>query len=94
MEDSIADLGGLLDALDITVPVHLIGNSYGGTIALDFAWSTRIGWQYRVDRGALNVEGWAEQIAAERERVALVVAEMGEENLQAWIRRSAARWCA
>ena len=34
-----------------------------------------------------NVEGWAEQIAAERERVGQVVAEMGEENLQAWIRR-------
>ena len=68
--------------------MHLVGNSYGGTIALDFA-------VVHPERAAsivlieahFNVDGWSEQIAAERERVAGVVAEMGEENLQAWIRR-------
>lgn len=88
MEDSVADLEGLLDALEITGPVHLVGNSYGGTIALDFA----VSHPHRVASIVLieahfNVDGWADQIAAERERVAGVVAEMGEENLQAWIRR-------
>ena len=88
MADSVADLTALLDALDIGGPVHLVGNSYGGTIALNFAATNR----ERVASIVLieahfNVEGWSEQIAAERERVAGVVAEMGEENLQAWIRR-------
>jgi pimeloyl-ACP methyl ester carboxylesterase len=88
MEDSVADLTGLLDALAIDAPVHLIGNSYGGTIALDFAVEhpDRVAGIVLIE-AHFNVEGWAAQIAAERERVAGVVAEMGEENLQAWIRR-------
>jgi 3-oxoadipate enol-lactonase len=32
--DHVADLVGLLDSLALTQPVHLIGNSFGGTIAL------------------------------------------------------------
>lgn len=88
MEDSVADLTGLLDALGITGPVHLVGNSYGGTIALDFAVvnPARVASIVLIE-AHFNVEGWAEQISAERERVAQVVAEMGEENLQAWVRR-------
>ncbi|MGQ0843264.1 MAG: alpha/beta fold hydrolase [Sporichthyaceae bacterium] len=88
MEDSVADLSGLLDELKITGPVHLVGNSYGGTIALDFAveFPERVASIVLIE-AHFNVEGWAEQIAEERERVAQVVAEMGEENLQAWIRR-------
>jgi 3-oxoadipate enol-lactonase len=35
--DSVDDLTALLDALDVTVPVHLVGNSYGGTVAFSFA---------------------------------------------------------
>ena len=31
------DLGAVLDGLDIRRPVHLVGNSYGGTIAFNFA---------------------------------------------------------
>jgi pimeloyl-ACP methyl ester carboxylesterase len=37
MNDGIADLDGLLTALDITHPVHLVGNSYGGAIAMGMA---------------------------------------------------------
>ncbi len=89
MEDSVADLAALLDALAIDGPVHLVGNSYGGTIALGLRGRQH---PHRVASMVLieahfNVEGWAAQIAAERERVAGVVAEMGEETLQAWIRR-------
>ncbi|MGQ0629469.1 MAG: alpha/beta fold hydrolase [Sporichthyaceae bacterium] len=88
MEDSVADLTALLDAVDITGPVHLVGNSYGGTIALDFAVENpgRAASIVLIE-AHFNVEGWSEQIALERARVADVVAEMGEENLQAWIRR-------
>jgi pimeloyl-ACP methyl ester carboxylesterase len=35
--DSVADLVGVLDALSIDEPVHLVGNSYGGVIGLAFA---------------------------------------------------------
>ncbi|MBL1068750.1 alpha/beta fold hydrolase [Streptomyces sp. 7-21] len=38
VQDFSADLAGLLDALGIGHPVHLVGNSFGGTVALDFAW--------------------------------------------------------
>jgi pimeloyl-ACP methyl ester carboxylesterase len=37
VEDFTADLDAMLDGLAITAPVHLIGNSFGGTVALDFA---------------------------------------------------------
>lgn len=35
--DFVADLDGLLEALDVRVPVHLIGNSFGGTVAFGLA---------------------------------------------------------
>jgi pimeloyl-ACP methyl ester carboxylesterase len=35
--DSVADLAGILDALGIDHPVHVIGNSYGGVVGLAFA---------------------------------------------------------
>lgn len=35
--DAVADLTALLDELGITGPVHLVGNSYGGTISFSFA---------------------------------------------------------
>ena len=34
IEDGVDDLVGILDALGIDEPVHLVANSYGGTIAL------------------------------------------------------------
>lgn len=37
VSDSVADLAALLSALGIDAPVHLVGNSYGGTVALSFA---------------------------------------------------------
>lgn len=37
VSDSVADLGALLDALGICGSVHLVGYSYGGTVALSFA---------------------------------------------------------
>ncbi|MBP2472844.1 pimeloyl-ACP methyl ester carboxylesterase [Crossiella equi] len=37
VSDSVADLVALLDQQEITGPVHLVGNSYGGTVAFSFA---------------------------------------------------------
>ncbi|GAA2834936.1 alpha/beta hydrolase [Crossiella cryophila] len=35
--DSVADLAALLDELEIAGPVHLVGNSFGGTVSFSFA---------------------------------------------------------
>ncbi|MFE9452968.1 alpha/beta fold hydrolase [Streptomyces sp. NPDC006739] len=37
LDHNIDDLDALLDRLDLTGPVHLVGNSYGGTIAFGHA---------------------------------------------------------
>ena len=37
LSDFVADLAGLLDALEVAGPVHLVGNSFGGTIAFSYA---------------------------------------------------------
>nr|WP_225098831.1 alpha/beta fold hydrolase [Streptomyces sp. CoH27] len=39
LDHNIDDLEALLDRLGVTGPVHLVGNSYGGTIA--FGWAAR-----------------------------------------------------
>jgi pimeloyl-ACP methyl ester carboxylesterase len=37
LEDFVGDLAGLLAALEVTEPVYLLGNSFGGTIGFSFA---------------------------------------------------------
>ena len=37
VDDLVADLGALLDALGVDGPVDLVGNSFGGLLALAFA---------------------------------------------------------
>ncbi|MFI9583380.1 alpha/beta fold hydrolase [Streptomyces sp. NPDC052236] len=37
LDDSMDDLEALLDRLQVTGPVHLVGNSYGGTVAFGYA---------------------------------------------------------
>jgi pimeloyl-ACP methyl ester carboxylesterase len=37
LDDFVAELVGLLDALQLTEPVHLVGNSFGGTVAFSYA---------------------------------------------------------
>jgi pimeloyl-ACP methyl ester carboxylesterase len=37
LDDFVDDLAALLSALDVTGPVHLLGNSFGGTIAFGYA---------------------------------------------------------
>ncbi|WNM32601.1 alpha/beta hydrolase [Streptomyces sp. Li-HN-5-11] len=37
LDDAIDDLQALLDRLEVTGPVHLVGNSYGGTVAFGHA---------------------------------------------------------
>ncbi len=83
VSDSVADLAAILDALGIDGPVHLVGYSFGGAIALSFA----VAYPDRVI-SMLLIEahvpgpGWAEQMAARIRKVGLDVAES---DCERWI---------
>ncbi len=83
VRDSVADLAALLDALAIEGPVHLVGNSYGGIVALGFA----VAHPHRVASMVLieahfSVAGWAEQIVAEQSTIDTVLAG---DALRSWL---------
>jgi pimeloyl-ACP methyl ester carboxylesterase len=65
LADSVADLDALLDALDLADPVHLVGNSYGGAVALAYALAhpTRVSRLVLIE-GHLPVPGWGGRMAA------------------------------
>ncbi|MGH3920441.1 MAG: alpha/beta fold hydrolase [Pseudonocardiaceae bacterium] len=65
LSDSVADLAGLLEALGVDGPVHLVGNSYGGTVALGFAveYPERVASMVLIE-ARVPLGGWAEQMTA------------------------------
>lgn len=65
VNDSVADLAALLDALGVDGPVHLVGNSYGGTVALGFAVACpeRVASMMLIE-AHVPIPGWTEQMAA------------------------------
>jgi pimeloyl-ACP methyl ester carboxylesterase len=73
--DSVTDLAALLDALAIDGQVHLVGNSYGGTVALGFAVAhpDRVASMVLIETH-FSVAGWAEQVAAEQSKIEIAVA--------------------
>ncbi len=61
----VGDLLGLLDGLDVTVPVHLVGNSFGGTIATAFsAWHPDRVATVTMIEAEPPVAGWNEHMRA------------------------------
>lgn len=78
IDDSVADLAAILDTLGVDGPVHLIGNSYGGTVALGFAvaYPARVASMVLIE-AHFSIAGWAEQIMAERSRFEPVFAGLG-----------------
>lgn len=92
VDDLVADLAALLDALAIDQPVALVGNSFGGLVALAFA----AAYPERVARLALidahdGTEGWAATMTATLalrgdERDAKIA-----ESFQAWLGRHSDR---
>jgi pimeloyl-ACP methyl ester carboxylesterase len=66
IDDGVDDLFGILDALEIDVPVHLVGNSFGGTIALAAALRdpARIAGMALIEAHPA-FEGWGEEIVEE-----------------------------
>jgi pimeloyl-ACP methyl ester carboxylesterase len=65
VRDSSTDLASLLDVLGVDGPVHLVGNSYGGTVALGFAvaYPERVASMVLIE-AHVPVPGWTEQMAA------------------------------
>jgi pimeloyl-ACP methyl ester carboxylesterase len=88
----VADLVALLDALEVTRPVDIVGNSFGGLLALAFA----AAHPDRVARLALidahtGVAGWAQQMTA---TLALQGSERDQkiaESFQSWLGRHSER---
>lgn len=73
--DSVADLAAVLEALGVEGPIHLVGNSYGGTIALSFAvaFPERVASMVLIE-AHVPVSGWTEQMAATIANIGLDVA--------------------
>lgn len=65
LDDMVLDLEGVLDALGEKAPVHLVGNSFGGLLALAFAarHPDRVAGLVLIDAHVGQV-GWAEKMAA------------------------------
>jgi pimeloyl-ACP methyl ester carboxylesterase len=76
VSDSVSDLDALLGALGVTEPVHLVGNSYGGTVALGFAvaYPDRVASLVLVE-AHFAVQGWGAQMAGTLTEVAFGLAE-------------------
>jgi pimeloyl-ACP methyl ester carboxylesterase len=83
LNDGIADLDGLLTALDIHQPVHLVGNSYGGAIAIGMAVQhpDRVADVTMIE-GHYADEGFGEEMT---ETLGLVTAGIHDEKWRTWI---------
>lgn len=89
MADTIADLTGILDALGVTVPVHLVGNSYGATLALSYglAHPDRVASLTLIEPPFL-IEGLGEEMARS---LTMVLAAVSDEEVEYWLAHSAGR---
>jgi pimeloyl-ACP methyl ester carboxylesterase len=83
VNDGVADLDGLLTALDIQESVHLIGNSYGGAIAMGMALKhpDRVA-DVTLIEGLYADEGFGPEMA---ETLGILTKCIYEEKWKAWV---------
>jgi pimeloyl-ACP methyl ester carboxylesterase len=83
LDDSVDDLLALLCALGIDGPVHIVGNSYGGSVGLAFAlaYPERVASLVLIE-GHMAVEGWGEEMARTLWGIAF---GMELEEARAWV---------
>ncbi len=83
LEDSVDDLVGLLFELGLNGPIHIVGNSYGGTVGLAFAmaYPERVASLVLVE-GHFAVQGWGEEMARTLWGIAF---GMELEEARAWV---------
>jgi pimeloyl-ACP methyl ester carboxylesterase len=88
VSDSVADLAAILDILGVDGPVHLLGNSYGGTVALGFAvaYPERVASMVLIE-AHVPVPGWAEQMVTTIRKIGSDLAEY-EDELDQWMAQS------
>ena len=92
IEDMVAELAALLDALCITGKVHLVGNSFGGLIALSFALAhpERIGGLCLID-SLWNAGDWCADmvhtLSLEGDALHALIAD----KFKAWLGRHSAK---
>ncbi|MGH9122097.1 MAG: alpha/beta fold hydrolase, partial [Acidimicrobiales bacterium] len=84
VEDHLADLCALLQHWEIEQPVHLVGNSYGGLIALEMArrYPERVASLLLIE-AHFPIEGWGDQMAG---TVGLAAYGLDDESNQKWLR--------
>lgn len=89
VEDSVSDLVGILDALGIPWPVILVGNSYGGLVALAFARDhpERTAGLAFVEAHFV-VEGWHDKMTAKLEFAGM---KMNEAPVREWLEHKSQR---
>lgn len=78
LSDSVADLAAILDVLGVDGPVHLVGYSYGGAIALRFAvaYPERVASMVLIE-AHVPLPGWGERMAATIKEVGVNLVEGG-----------------
>jgi pimeloyl-ACP methyl ester carboxylesterase len=83
VEQSVADLEGLLDGLGIAGPVHLLGNSYGALVAIETALA-RPGLvaSLTLIEAHFAVDGWGDHVAHDLE---LAGFGLSESDVQNWL---------
>ncbi len=70
ISDSVGDLSAILGALGVKEPVHLVGHSYGGAIALRFALAyPELVTSMLLIEAHVPIPGWGEQMAANIRKV-------------------------
>ncbi|WP_131785195.1 alpha/beta fold hydrolase [Protofrankia symbiont of Coriaria ruscifolia] len=89
MANSMADLSAMLDALGVEPPVHLVGNSYGATMALSYALEhTGCVASLTMIEPPFLVEGLGAQMARS---LAQVSAGLSDAEVERWLALSAGR---
>ena len=85
LADFVTDLERLLDRLEITGPVHLVGNCFGGTVAFEYAvrHPERVAGVCLIESSPAT-ESWAKEIADIFRRVVTELVEHEAEAL-AWV---------
>jgi pimeloyl-ACP methyl ester carboxylesterase len=75
LEASVRDLIALLDTVGVTGPIHLVGNSFGGTIALALAMThpERVASLLLIE-AAVVTEDWVEQTSSKVEHTTRMLA--------------------
>lgn len=87
--DHVADLDGLLAAWSIDEPVHLVSNSFGGVIALEFArrFPAKVASLVMVE-SHFATEGWGEWVAGS---LALAAFGLDEQEVRDWLAHQGTR---